>query len=278
MRVIVFSDVQANEPAMEAMIEEIDDWNPDFVVMDGDLVNRGPSSLACLDLCQSLADSRACHPLRGNHEDFVLYCKTHAPSSAGEADIRAFTDWTVMQLGERSEDFRPWPDHFCFHAPQQQAHWVHVTHGTMRDNRHGVRRETSDQELGESIPAGLDLFITAHTHRPLERVVAKTRVVNIGSAGSPFDGDTRGSYARLVWRNDHWKTTIERFDYDRERAARNFFDSGFYDEGGPLARLIYEEWYRAKSLIPFWHQQYRDAVLRGDISADAAVDAFLSQL
>ena len=278
MKIILFSDIQANVPAMESMLEIIENRHPDQVIMDGDLVNRGPRSLGCLDLWQELESHHRSIPLRGNHEDFVYYCSTHPPESTGEAAIRAFTDWTVDQLGDHINDFHDWADHYCFHAPGSSNHWVHVTHGTMKSNRHGVRQETLDEELMKHIPDGLDLFITAHTHRPLQRQIKQTTILNLGSAGSPFDGDVRGSFAELIWAGDHWQTGVLRFDYDREKARRDWFDSGFYDEGGPIARLIYEEWYRAKSLIPFWHQRYRDAVLRGDISADAAVDEFLSQL
>jgi predicted phosphodiesterase len=278
MKIALFSDVQANVPAMEAMIEEIDRWNPDLVVMDGDLVNRGPCSTACLDLWQSLAANRPCRPLRGNHEDFVYYCSQHAPASKGEADIRAFTDWTVAQLGERVGECRPWPDHLLLDAPAATTHWVHITHGTLSSNRQGIRKEMTNDEIAAVIPAGVDYFITAHTHRPIYREVNGTRVLNIGSVGSPFDGDPRASYARLVWNGAAWQASIERFEYDRDRARQDYVDSGFLAEGGPIARLIFEEWYRAKSLIPYWHQRYRDAVLRGDISAAQAVDEFIATL
>ena len=52
MRVAVFSDVQANLPALETCVAHIQGWNPDLVVMAGDLINRGPRSDACLGLFQ----------------------------------------------------------------------------------------------------------------------------------------------------------------------------------------------------------------------------------
>ncbi len=278
MKVALFSDVQANVPAMEAMIDEIERWNPDLVVMDGDLVNRGPRSLDCLDLWQSLDASRPCRALRGNHEDFVYYCSRTPPASPGEAAIRAFTDWTVAQLGDRVGECQPWPDELLFHEPGGLEHWVHVTHASIVSNRHGIYRDSTEEELRARVPQGVEWFITGHTHRPIKLHIGATTVLNIGSVGSPFDGDPRASYARLVWTGQRWRASIERFEYDRERARRDYFTTGFLDEGGPIARVIYEEWYRARSLIPHWHRQYRDAVLRGEISAEAAVAEFLSNL
>jgi len=63
MKVAVFSDVQGNLPALEVAVEHILDWGPDMVVMAGDLVNRGPSSRACLGLFDPLRRERGWLPL-----------------------------------------------------------------------------------------------------------------------------------------------------------------------------------------------------------------------
>lgn len=278
MKIALFSDVQANLPAMEEMIDRIEHWNPDLVVMNGDLVNRGPSSLECLDLWRELEQRRRCVAVRGNHEDFVHDCRLNPPPTPAEAELRAFTDWTANQLGERIDECMAWPDQFLFHAPNAPDRWVHVTHGTLKSNRQGILRSTPDEEIAAVMPHGVDLFVTAHTHRPLQRVVDGVTVLNLGSVGSPFDRDPRASYARLVWNGNDWQTSIERFEYDRDRADRDYFDSGFYEGGGPLARLIYEEWRRAEGMINRWRQQYQAAVRAGEISADRAVDEFLAAL
>ena len=278
MKIALFSDVQANLPALEAMIEQIDRWNPDLVVMNGDLVNRGPSSLECLDQWRELEQRRRCVAVRGNHEDFVHDARQTPPPNPIEAELRGFTDWTANRLGERIDECMAWPDQFLFHAPGAPDRWVHVTHGTLKSNRQGILRSTPDEEIAAVIPHGVDLFVTAHTHRPLERLVDGVKVLNLGSVGSPFDRDPRASYAKLVWNGHEWQTTIERFEYDRDRAGQDFFDSGFYEEGGPLARLIYEEWRRAEGMINRWRQQYQAPVRAGEISADRAVDEFLAAL
>jgi len=81
MKVAVFSDVQGNLPAMEVAVEHILAWDPDLVVMDGDLVNRGPSSAACLDLFETLHCGHGWIPVLGNHEVWVLRCARQAPAT-----------------------------------------------------------------------------------------------------------------------------------------------------------------------------------------------------
>jgi hypothetical protein len=102
-----------------------------------------------------------------------------------------------------------------------------------------------------------------------------TPILNVGSVGSPFDGDTRGSYALLEERRGRWTWEIVRFDYDRARAERDFRDSGFIEEGGPLARILFEEWRQARLLMPYWRRGFEPAVLAGERDLGEAVEAFL---
>jgi hypothetical protein len=277
MKVAVFSDVQAVLPALEAVIEHIDAWRPDLVVMAGDLVNRGPDSGGCLALFDEMRRERGWLPVNGNHEIWVLGCGDHAPKSAGDREIRRFTDWAWQQVAPQADRLRGWPDHLCLHPPEADA-WLHVTHGTMAGNRDGVTPGRSDESLAGKLPADVALFISGHTHRTHQRRIQGMDVVNVGSVGSPFDGDVRGSYGRFTWRGGRWHTELVRFPYDRERAARDFEISGFLDEGGPLARIIYLEWKRASLLIGGWRERYQAAVLAGEISLATSVDQYLREI
>jgi len=274
MKVAIFSDVQANLPAMEVAVEQILDWDPDLVVMDGDLVNRGPSSLDCLELFETLRRSRGWLPVKGNHEAWILRCGREPPRTELEADMRRFADWTHRQVRERISALEGWPDHLCFHG-SHDASWVHVTHGTMAGNRHGITASAPDEAIRGQLPADVALFVTAHTHRPLQRELDGIPILNVGSVGSPFDGDPRGSYARLQERRGRWEWEIVRFEYDRGRAERHFRDSGFIEEGGPLARILFEEWRQARLLMPHWRRGFEAAVLAGERELGPSVDAFL---
>jgi predicted phosphodiesterase len=277
MKVAVFSDVQGNLPAMEVAVEHILAWDPDLVIMDGDLINRGPSSAACLDLFEGLRRGRGWLPVLGNHEVWILQCAQSRPATPLEADMRRFADWTLAQIGERARTLSTWPDHLTLHAPGDSA-WVHVTHGTLAGNRDGVSASVPDQALGGKVPEDLALFVTAHTHKPLERQFGATCIVNVGSVGSPFDGDPRGSYAQLEHRGGRWHSRIVRFDYDRERTERDFHASGMLEDGGPLARILFEEWRRARGLMSQWRSGHEPAVLTGARSLGGTVDAFLAGL
>jgi len=220
--------------------------------------------------------------VQGNHETYILKCAGEAPATPLDAELRRFADWTQAQLQPRIAALTGWPDHLCFDAGDAGAEpagsWVHVTHGTMAGNRDGIGPGTPDAALRGKLPPDVALFVTAHTHRPLERVLDGTPILNVGSVGSPFDGDVRGSFARLEWRGGRWHREIVRFAYDRARADRDFLTSGFIEEGGPLARILYEEWFQARPLMPQWRRNFEAAVLAGDRAPGPAVAEFLAQV
>jgi len=277
MKVAVFSDIQGNLPAMEVAVESILNWDPDLVVMAGDLVNRGPSSRACLDLFDPLRRDRGWLPVQGNHEAWVLRCGRESPTDAVDADMRRFADQTFLDVAEVEGALLGWPDHLSFHAGPMDS-WVHVTHGSMAGNRDGISDSVLDEDLPGRLPPDVALFVCAHTHKPFERQLDDMQILNVGSVGSPFDGDIRASYGQLEFHGGRWRTRILRLPYDRARTRRNFLDSGFLDRGGPLARIIFEEWLRAKLLMPTWHQRYHQAVRDGEIALDRAVTEFLRSL
>jgi predicted phosphodiesterase len=277
MRVVIFSDVQANFQAMEVVTDDIRRWNPDLVIMAGDLVNRGPSNDSCLDLFARMRREAGWLPIQGNHEEWVLNCFHEAPTSAIDAELRRFTDWAAAQIGaDRAPLLADWADHLCFHGPD--GCWVHVTHGSMAGNRIGISQNVPDESLAERLPEDISLFVGGHTHKVHHRMYRGTQIVNVGSVGSPFDRDERASYGRFEFRNGRWRTELVRRPYDRAATDRAFDDSGFIDGGGPLARIIYEEWKRADLLIRFWKLRYLEAVLAGEVDLQASVDEFLAGL
>ncbi len=275
MKVAIFSDVQANLPAMEVAVEAILNWSPDLVIMAGDLVNRGPKSLACLEIFDHLRRERGWLPVNGNHETWILHLLREAPMNELDAQMRQFGDWTARQLLPMIAALTDWPDHLCFDGGHESS-WVHVTHGTLAGNRHGISARTTDDELRGALPPDIALFVTAHTHRPLTRVFEGTPILNVGSVGSPFDGDPRGSYALLEMRGGRWRWDIVRFEYDRDRMEQDFRESGFIEEGGPLARILFEEWRQARPLMPAWRRDYEPAVLAGERPLEPAVADFLA--
>lgn len=280
MKVAVFSDVQGNIQAFEQAICIIDAWQPDLVATAGDLINRGPDNHRCLALFEQRRRQHGWLAVRGNHETWAARWSRDGAHSPQEQATFAFTDWTCRQLGDLAQTLEHWPDHLCFDAPGNKPctgaeQWVHIAHGTLAGNRDGISPRTTDESLRGKLPADLALYVSGHTHRVHQRTIFGMDIVNVGSVGSPFDDDPRGSLGLFSFHHGRWHTEIRRFDYDRDQTARRFEESGFLDEGGPLARIIFAEWRQARPLLAHWRRQYEEAVMAGEVDLHWSVDQFM---
>lgn len=272
MKIAVLSDVHGNVPALEAVLEDIARWQPDEVIVNGDLLNRGPYSLAVLELLQR--ELPAARLLRGNHENWLLWSAEQGPQPESPTfEIDRFAHWAVAQLGEALAQLAGWEEHLDL--TDLEGGSLHITHGSRLGDRTGIPPECEGAELRERLGDPRDLFVASHTHRAFSRRVDGNLVINTGSVGQPFDGDVRASYARLQFRSGRWQAGIERVAYDRERATGDFERSGFLAEGGALTRLIFREFREARMHVGPWRRRYLEAVKAGEIGVVESVDRYL---
>lgn len=277
MKVAILADIHGNLPALKTVLEHIDSWQPDRVVMAGDVVNRGPRSRDCLEIVRKREKDDGWLVVRGNHEDYVLtQANPNAPGSGPEFEIARNSLWTYHQLNDLATDLANMPFQVAFSEPDGQE--FRVVHASMRGNREGIFPKTPDVTLRHMIEPPPSLLCVGHTHRPLIRTIDNTLVVNVGSVGQPFDGDIRSAYAQLTWHNGRWQVRIIRLDYDRVRAEQDYFTTGFIPEAGDLAKIMLVEFRQARSHIHRWIWNYQDAVLSGTLSMSDSVQAYLTSL
>jgi len=277
MKLAVLADIHANYVALQTVAEHIEAWQPNLIVVAGDVVNRGPRPVECLRFVQDKQQSRGWLTVRGNHEDYVISCGApDAPSCGPEYDIFRTGYWTYQQLNGDVAALEAMPFQQSQLAPDGSE--ARITHASMRGNRDGIYPETTDDELRRQIQPPPLLLCVGHTHRPLVRQIDETLVVNVGATGLPFDGDPRASYAQLTWRQAGWNAKIIRLDYDRQQTEQDFYDSGFMAESGALAPLILNEFHTARSRIYQWAEQYEAAVLSGEMTIEESVVRFMADL
>lgn len=277
MKIAILSDIHGNLPALEAVAAHVEHWRPDFTVVNGDVVNRGPRPGACWHFIQRQREEAGWRLVGGNHEHYVArWLDPAQPREGSLFEVYRSSYWTYQKLGPAAADLPALPGQQVLTGPGGDE--IRLTHGSMRGNDDGIYPETRATDLAQQIAPAPAVFCTAHTHRPLVRTVNGTLVVNSGSAGTTFDGDVRASYAQLARCHGRWRAKIVRLLYDRARTAWDFTETGFLAEGGPLVRIYFEEWSQARPLINRWAGQYEAAVLAGELSLAASVDAYLAAL
>lgn len=276
MRIAVLADIHANLGALEAVIDDIDAWAPELVIMGGDIVNRGPQPRPCVDLVLEKVAAEGWQAIKGNHEDFVLSHLEDDWSREGpEFEIRRNSYWTFQRLNGQLPALAQLPDAWQGAGPAGTR--LRVVHASMLGNRHGIYEKNSDQDLRRKIAPPPDVFAAGHTHRPLIRNVDDTLVLNVGSVGCPFDGDGRACYAQLTHDGQAWQAELVRVEYDRAATEQLFYDTGLLEDGGDLVRIMLAEFRTCQSLVYDWAREYQAAVLAGDIPIGESVTRYLAE-
>jgi predicted phosphodiesterase len=279
MKLAVLADIHGNYQALQTVLADIERWQPDTVVVAGDIVNRGPRSIECLSLIQDKVNTDGWLLVRGNHEDYVLsFLETPLDYDSIRFEVYRCSHWTYEQFGGDVAALATLPDAVTV----TPAHGLEakIVHASARGNRDGIFPRTTDAELRQKIQLpdqpSPPLLCVGHTHVPLIRFVDDTQVVNVGAVGLPFDGDHRASYGRITWQQQGWSAEIIRLAYDRARAEQDFYTSGFINGGGPLARVILNELQTAHSHLYHWIITYEAPVLSGELTMQQAVDRYLA--
>ena len=196
MKIAVLSDIHGNVPALREVVDDLNAWEPDQVIVNGDIVNRGPCSHTVLELILKRQEENGWHILSGNHEKYLLSCADLEFSKGDPSfEINRFAYWSLQQLNGAAAHLADLPEQFSWWAPDGSE--FRVIHASMRSDRDGLYAEQSDEALARRIAPAPAVFVTGHTHQAFVRKVNDSLIVNTGSVGAPFDLDWRPSYGRF---------------------------------------------------------------------------------
>jgi diadenosine tetraphosphatase ApaH/serine/threonine PP2A family protein phosphatase len=198
---------------------EVGDFDPDLVVVGGDVV-PGPMPRACLRAL--MANGRPTRFIRGNGEtDVVAFFDGSTPERVPQA-FRPTLQWVADRLDRGSRDsMAAWP--LTVSARIEGLGEVLFCHATPRHDNELFTVRTPAEALAPVVGAsGADVVVCGHTHMQFDRDVAGTRVVNAGSVGLPF-GDTAAGWLTL----EPGRIELRRTAYDLDAAMRSIVQTGY---------------------------------------------------
>ncbi len=238
MRAAVISDIHSNLPALEAVLEAIDDFDDPFeeIWCLGDVVGYGAQPDRCAELVRERCDT--C--LIGNHDLAVLgQLDISSFSAAAAAAVR----WTIENADpETIEMLRPLAPSglrsgmAIFHASPRDPVWEYVLsidqaaecmqlqpericligHSHVALYFVGASGEGEGEAWaarGAQAPAGCAVDLAEGTW-----------LLNPGSVGQPRDGDPRAAWLELDTAKP--RAVFHRVAYDVEKAAEPILESG----------------------------------------------------
>ncbi|HSH01777.1 MAG TPA: metallophosphoesterase family protein [Anaerolineae bacterium] len=277
MKIAILSDIHGNIPALRTVLDHIDHWQPDQVIVNGDIINRGPYSQQAWHIIDQHCQQQGWLRNHGNHEEYVTpFADPSYQISPLELEIHYLAYWTYQQFTpDEITAIKQLP--FSHHLPTGDGREIRIAHGSHLGVRQSIWPHTTDDAIKERLGPPPAILCVAHSHKPLIKPFGHTLIANSGSVGSPCDGDTRASYLQLERGQDNqWTASIIRLGYDRQLTDQHFHQSGFLEESGPISHLIYHEWRLATVLVGTWFRQYQTAVLNHQIPLATAVNQHLA--
>ena len=268
-RLAILSDIHGNLPGLEAVIEDMAQFQPDHVISAGDQINVGPFSAQVM---QRLHDINATM-IRGNHEYYLLeYVTAREPESR-----RGWVTLTYLaeQLAGRwYNTIAAMPDELVLYYPDGPA--IRVMHGLPGNVWNSLHRLSSDDDVREKMAGVTEATVIAgHYHLPFEKRVDGWQVLNPGSAGLPMDGLSDASYLILDSTGDGWQPTFRRVPVDLSSVYAEFERQRFVEKCGVIGYLIVQQFKTARTVIEAY-ERWRAKKHPGVESSIELVDELLA--
>jgi putative phosphoesterase len=222
MRIAVLSDIHANKPALDAVIDDITaDGGVDQYIFCGDIAGYycWPNEVI------QTAQDHDFLPVRGNHDEALAQ-----ESGFGFGGVAGTAlQWNQDALTNAALQYLkalPYSRRETFAATD-----VYITHGSPRApvEEYVYPEQVVDgffQEQGmTTVP---DVLLLGHTHVPFTKRVNGTLVMNPGSVGQPRDGNPDASYAVLS--PEDVSAEIRRVSYDIDQVADRVREEGLPEQ------------------------------------------------
>ncbi|MET3291035.1 UNVERIFIED_CONTAM: putative phosphoesterase [Brevibacillus sp. OAP136] len=213
MKIAALYDIHGNLPALNALLDELEDVRPDLIVIGGDII-YGPMPSQTLERLFQLESQ--VQFIRGNCDREVVMAFDGVPLRPDMSDkVRDRTEWVASQLTRTQRDF-------LSQLPLQFTQSIEGLGDVLFCHAAPYSDEaifTPNTDTAQLLPlfegVQQSIVVCGHTHIMFERSIGNIRIINAGSVGMAY-ADQPGAYWLLL-SPDGWE--FRRTAYDVEAAA-----------------------------------------------------------
>ncbi|GEL08396.1 metallophosphoesterase family protein [Salisediminibacterium halotolerans] len=237
MKIALLSDIHGNDTALEAVLEDISKQGVTHTAVLGDIAYRGPDPKKCIEYVRELHGK----VIKGNADEWIV-----RGVQAGEVPEHALALmqkerlWAYNQLHDDDIEYLnnlPMTLEIPI-ANDTQLFGFHAVPDNLFEN---ISNEAGNQAFSRFTDANprADYFVYGHIHLPFYRSVNGQSIINLGSVGLPFNGDTRASYVIIERDQDNVHVQFRRVSYDIDKACAKLDQSDYPEEAKTLIKSIY---------------------------------------
>jgi putative phosphoesterase len=228
MKLALLSDIHGNLPALEKVLDDISRQRITTIWFLGDWVGHGPFPN---QVVQKLRVAGA-QGIRGNYDRKVLEFEQKKKKLRNKMAAGKFAalKWTARELNKKSRAYlAALPAKLRIAAAGMRFLLVH---GSPADDSEELTAATPlTRLLALAKQAGkTDAVLCGHSHQAFVQTAGNVKFINPGSAGRPFDGDNRVSYAVLDVAQGRVKVMFRRLAYEVARVVKAMQVAGLPDD------------------------------------------------
>ena len=225
MKIALFSDIHANQQALDAVWKDIKTIHPEEIYCLGDLVGYGPHPNEVVQFVRT----NNVPTLMGNYDKGVGFdlgdcgCVYQHPADIALGNLSL--KWAREHTSPQNKTFlRNLPMTIEAKHAGKRLLFVHGSPRAINEYMFADRPEATFARIAKA--ANCDLLLFGHTHMHYKKQVGGTLFVNTGSVGKPKDGDPRAGYVMLTLGTGTIDGEFRRVDYDVAKTAHAVRASG----------------------------------------------------
>ena len=239
MKVAVISDIHGNLPALEAVMDDIKKRAIDKIICLGDLIGKGPSAEAVIDICRNECEI----VIRGNWDHFTY--KAYIASGQTQADtFDERTLWYLNSIGSQYLEYLgSLPHSTAFYLNGKLIRLFHAHpqnfNRYFQDSPLEQRLELFEFGGYSEVKKLADVAVYGDIHSTYMQILQGKHLINVGSVGNPLD-TTQASYVILEGdekENSSFGVQFIRVSYDIEKAIALAVKAKVPDLDGYISEL-----------------------------------------
>jgi putative phosphoesterase len=233
MKLAIMADVHGNLPALEAVLADMEQWQPGAILVAGDL-SGGPDQD---ETCRRLRELGA-WMIRGNSDTNMLrFTGEDLPPLWQTSKQFALYRWTFENLSaETTSLLKNLPEQRVVHLNGIPP--IRLVHGSPRHPSEKLLPD-QDNKLIESILDQMEekVLVCGHTHIPWMVEKGSRLAMNPGAVCGPNNGVCGAQYALIDYGGGGWQVEHRLLPYDIGSVRHKFSKSGLLDNAGVIARV-----------------------------------------
>lgn len=236
-KILLISDIHGNLPALEAVLESVQDQTFEAILSNGDMI-YGANPNQCIEKLLKLNAIM----IAGNIETNIIRLSAKlCPPEWYQCEQYAYTRHIAKILSHQNllhlyklsetlviENLLPGSIQMVHGSPAHQYEWISPL---KNDGRFEEILENCDH----------DFLIFGHTHHQWDQKHAGVWAINPGSVGMPLDGKPEAQYTIITYEEGQSKSVQvhhHSVKYDTQQAIKNFHNQGF-DSTNPFIKHVF---------------------------------------